>query len=106
MKPNWKAYAKEAYKRGYERGIGDMSKWNDAADPPKEDGPYLCIVGRMETDKLWWTMRIVDYDSKHGGFIMNPLTNYTCVVKWIPMPSVPRELTDSKVPAVITIRKG
>lgn len=27
MKPNWKAYAKEAYRRGYERGKREVSGW-------------------------------------------------------------------------------
>lgn len=50
MKPNWKAFAKEAYERGRRAGYEERrqeesaleSEWVPITRPPKEPGRYLC----------------------------------------------------------------
>lgn len=66
MRPNWKVYAKKAYKQGYERGRRERESWLPARDPPGKTGEYQCVTVSIGADGLKRHIRFVQYDAKRG----------------------------------------
>ncbi len=65
-KVNWKAYAKQAYRRGYERGKRERESWLPARDPPGKSGEYQCVTVSIGVDGMKRHIRFVQYDAKRG----------------------------------------
>ncbi len=73
MRPNWKAYAKKAYKQGYERGRRERESWIPARDPPGKTGEYQCVTVSIGADGLKRNIRFAKYDEKHGWGVYIPV---------------------------------
>ena len=90
MRPNWKAYAKKAYKHGYERGRRERESWLPARDPPKESGEYQCVTVSIGADGLKRNIRFAKYDEKHGWeVVMVGLGRPEIITHWRLTPEFP-----------------
>lgn len=89
MKPNWKAYAKDAYRRGYERGRKEKTGWMPARDPPKESGKYQCVTVSIGSDGLSRSIKFLRYDKNTGWESLMMPTGYEIVTHWMLHPDFP-----------------
>ena len=89
MKPNWKALAKEAYRKGYERGRKEKTGWMPARDPPKESGKYQCTTVSIGSDGLNRSIKFLSYDKNKGWEYLLTPTGYEAVTHWMLHPEFP-----------------
>lgn len=93
-RPNWKEYAKKAYRSGYGRAVKDMTNWNKASNRPPMPDIYLCILGRKDGDKVFTGMDFAWY-AGDGHFFTSADSRYSTVLYWLPHPPTPN-VSDKK----------
>ena len=89
MRPNWKAYAKKAYRQGYERGRRERESWIPARDPPKESGEYQCVTVSIGADGMKSNIRFAKYDEKRGWEAVGGLGMPEIITYWRLVPEFP-----------------
>lgn len=94
-KMNWKAYAKQAYQRGYERGRLMRDGWIPARDPPGKTKEYECVVISIQNGRLVANVAVLRYSAGlmgSGWRNYETFDDYPAVLFWREMPQLP-ELT-------------